>query len=392
MWLAAVVLSVDQLIAWGVLYYAYVVFSVPLAAELGVSQQAIAGAFSVSLLISGALALRVGRALDRHGSYVALIGGAAIGAVALVLIASARGCFVLLMGFIVLGVAQALSLYEPAFRAVVGWFDDERARGRALLVITMLGGFASTVFLPVTTLLTDRLGWRTALYVLSAIVCLVLIPIRATLPRAFNARAPAHRDARETAHASVRWLAAAFSVQAFVSTAVVLELLWFLVEQGRTQTAAALHAGFAGAAQVPGRLLFGFIKRSVDTRRRLPLLFMSQAIALLMMLAGRGAVSTAGILVFGATSGMMTLERATVVLEWYERQAFGSESGRISGVSNMAKAAAPFAVVTIHQTMSYAGAFVALAITLMFGAACVVVADRRRSQESDSVQPLVQEL
>ena len=48
-------------------------------------------------------------------------------------------------------------LYEPAFAVVVRWFHDRR---RALLAVTLVAGFASTVALPTANALTESLGWR----------------------------------------------------------------------------------------------------------------------------------------------------------------------------------------------------------------------------------------
>ena len=45
-----------------------------------------------------------------------------------------------------IGVALALTLYEPAFAAASTWF--ERGRSRALLILTTVAGLASTIFLP----------------------------------------------------------------------------------------------------------------------------------------------------------------------------------------------------------------------------------------------------
>jgi MFS family permease len=378
LWLAAGVLSVDQLIAWGIFYYAYTVLSTPIALELGISRPWVAGAFSMCLLISGALAQRVGSTLDRHGTKKALIAGAVIGALALLLLSIAGNLFLLFAAFALLGVAQALSLYEPAFRTIVAWFDEERSRARALLLVTITGGFASTVFLPLTSALTHEVGWRATVVILAIAVLLLLLPSRSLLPLTV-----VHADQRPTTQpsraSSLRWLAAGFAIQAFVSTGVFLDLMWHLVEQGSTETRAAAIAGLAGAAQVPGRIGLGFLQRAIGTKHRLPLLFLTQTAALMVIVFGSGAVAIAGILAFGGASGMMTLERANVVIEWYDRRTFGADSGRISSAATVTKALSPFFVEAMHEAASYAHVFVLLGIAAAFGAGCVVIAARRRA-------------
>ena len=45
-----------------------------------------------------------------------------------------------------------------AFATVTTWF--ERDRPRAMLVVTLAAGFASTIFLPLSAWLVSALGWR----------------------------------------------------------------------------------------------------------------------------------------------------------------------------------------------------------------------------------------
>jgi len=59
-------LAWTETISWGVVYYAFSVFLRPIQAELGWSQVALTGAFSLALLLSGIAAIPVGRLLDTH--------------------------------------------------------------------------------------------------------------------------------------------------------------------------------------------------------------------------------------------------------------------------------------------------------------------------------------
>ena len=60
-----------------------------------------------------------------------------------------------------------MTLYEPAF-AVVARRYGANSRG-GITALTLWGGFASTVFVPLTQLLLDHLGWRDTLMALGAI-------------------------------------------------------------------------------------------------------------------------------------------------------------------------------------------------------------------------------
>ena len=67
-WRIAGALAVTQTVGYGVLYYAFSVFALPMEAELGWSRAQTSGAYSLALLVSGVVAIPVGRYVDRHGA------------------------------------------------------------------------------------------------------------------------------------------------------------------------------------------------------------------------------------------------------------------------------------------------------------------------------------
>jgi MFS family permease len=84
-WAIVAALSVTETVSWGILYYAFAAFLVPMHRELGLSTAALTGAFSVALLVSSAAGIGVGRYLDRH-SPRALMTAASVAGVVLVLV------------------------------------------------------------------------------------------------------------------------------------------------------------------------------------------------------------------------------------------------------------------------------------------------------------------
>lgn len=375
-------LSLDQLVAWGALYYSYSILAVPIARDLALPTVTVAAAFSGSLLISSLSAPRVGRLLDRRGARPVLAYGALIAPLALGGLALVDRVPTLLFMFAALGVAQALSLYEPAFRAVVDWFPDARARSHALLILTAIGGFASTVFLPFTAALLNWMGWRPTLVILATLTAMVAIPIRLLLPRraALSSRTEEARPGAlaERSLPTTRLLSTGFALQAFAATGAMLCLAWQFVERGETLAAAASLAGLAGAAQVPGRLLLSSVSNVVPTDQRLPLLLVVQGVALAAVALLSGPPLILAVIIFGATAGVMTLERAAVVLEWFGRDAFSTASGQLTAAALFARAGAPFAVEVLHARLSYAAVLQLLAICLLIGSGIVGLAIRGR--------------
>jgi MFS family permease len=107
--------------------------------------------------------------------------GSALGSVLLLAWASVENLWVLYLAWIGIGLAMAATLYEPAFAVLAKWF--ERGLARALLLVTLAGGLASTIFLPLTAWLVGAQGWRGALLTLGAILALLTIPPHALVLR-----------------------------------------------------------------------------------------------------------------------------------------------------------------------------------------------------------------
>jgi MFS family permease len=380
LWAAVAGLSLDQLVAWGVLYYAYTVLSVPIAADLGVSRLHVAAAFSVCLLVAGWMGRHVGAVLDARGTRGSLRLGALLAPLVFAALALVADMASLVVAFALLGVVQALALYEPAFRTIVDWCPEERARSRAMLGLTIVGGFASTVFLPLTGWLLTQRSWRETVLVLAAGLAVVLVPTRFLLPLSSRG-GPRAAVARLHAPPSARRLAVGLALHSLASTGVFVYLMWHLMEQGASLGAAAGLAGLAGGAQGLGRLVSGPLRRAAGGGHFLPLLLLAQAVALLGVVALEGGAMTACVILFGAVSGVMTLERATVLIEWYGRATFGAHQGRLAAATSTARAVSPFLVEGGHVIASYAVVFGVLAGVLMLSAWVCQSAARLHHQE-----------
>ena len=81
-----------------------------------------------------------------------------------------------------IGLTMAAVLYEPAFAVIATWFGDAAERTRALLVLTVIAGFASVIYVPLAGWLVQTLGWRHALIVLAVLLALLTVLPNATCP------------------------------------------------------------------------------------------------------------------------------------------------------------------------------------------------------------------
>jgi MFS family permease len=184
-------LSITETVSWGILYYAYAVFLVPMERELGFSTAELTGAFSLALLVTAVAGIAVGRYLDRC-SPRALMTAGAIAATALVLAWSQiDGLADFYALWIAIGLVMAVVLYEPAFTVLAKWFPDPGERRRALTTLTLVAALASFIFLPLSQALVDAHGWRDALVILAVVLGATTIPLHGlALRRARRRRDP----------------------------------------------------------------------------------------------------------------------------------------------------------------------------------------------------------
>ncbi|WP_240779848.1 MFS transporter, partial [Nonomuraea zeae] len=250
-------LAITQTAGYGVLYYAFSVFIPPMSRDLHAGVAQLTGAITLAVLVSGVVAPVIGRWLDRHGGRGLMTAGSVVGALAVLAWSQVRTVAQLYLVCGVLGVASAMVLYEAAFAVIVAWFDAAR-RARALLAVTVVAGFASSIFLPLTGFLVDRYGWRQALVLLAAGYALTTVPLHALAVRGRGA--PPHANRREIVGTALRerpfWLlAAAFLTQTGAVAVMGVLLVTYLIVLGHPPVFAAAVAGLLGVLSVTGRLV-----------------------------------------------------------------------------------------------------------------------------------------
>ena len=168
------VLSALQLITWGSVFYGFALFMAPLENALGMSRAESSLGFSLMLLAEGVLAFPVGRWIDRGHERAVMTGGSLLVGLAFLAHSQISSVPEFYAVWTLLGVGLAGTLYPPAFAVLTRRFPQHFRR--AIIILTFLGGLASTVFIPLVAWLIDALEWRDALCVLAAMHLLVCAP------------------------------------------------------------------------------------------------------------------------------------------------------------------------------------------------------------------------
>ena len=121
-WAVVAGLCVTETVSWGIIYYGFPVMLRPMEAELGFSRAEITGAFSAGLAVAALAGLPVGRWIDRHGARSLMTVGSILATALVVLWASSHTLLALYSVWILMGLAMAAVLYEPAFVVLTKWF------------------------------------------------------------------------------------------------------------------------------------------------------------------------------------------------------------------------------------------------------------------------------
>src|SRR5450631_1456 len=112
------VLGINQTLSWGMTFYLPAVIIVPAAHDLRQSTFALLGAFTMSLLIAGTCAPRVGRWIDHHGGKGSIAGSIVVLAAGQAILAVSPGIEVWYLGWAILGIGMAMGLYDAAFATI----------------------------------------------------------------------------------------------------------------------------------------------------------------------------------------------------------------------------------------------------------------------------------
>jgi predicted MFS family arabinose efflux permease len=357
-WRLVAALSLAQLVSWGSIYYSFSLFVVPMERELGWSRTQLNGALSAGLLVAGLAGYWVGAWIDRGGGRVVMSLGSVLAAVLLAAWSRVASLELFYLLWLAIGLSLAATLYEPVFAVITRLYP--RSYGTRITVLTLVGGLASTVFIPLTQVLVEALGWRPALVVLAACNVAICLPIHVlglsdpaireeAAPR--TARAPGGDEPfRRALRHPVFWaLALSFTFYTAILSALTFHLIPLLTERGvPTATMLAAIATF-GPSQVAGRLVLLALRRQATAAfaGRCAFIAYPAAVAILLFLPASTLALFAFSMLFGAANGVLTIVRGIAVPELMWREGYGAINGALTLPVNIARGLAPYGAAVI---------------------------------------------
>jgi MFS family permease len=385
-------IALGQLIAWGTLYYSFALVIGPMAEELGWSRVDLNFGLTLGLIAASLAAIPVGRWIDRHGGRWAMAGGSAAAALLLALWSQTDSLTVFYLIWIAIGLTHACSLSEAAYNVVAANTGDYR---RAVMGITLITGFSSTVTIPFISWVVEEGGWRNALLVLAAVqllgpallywTCLRdTVSTRQKLAQQSDGHAVAHLPLAGAFRDSRLWvMAACFGAQIFCSSGMTFHIIPILQERGYEMAVIAGLLALQGPSQVMARLLVVLLGRTTSTATLGRLSFVMLVVSMLLLCLG-SSLGVPGLVVYimlyGAASGLVIVVRTTSTLEYLGGYGFGTAAGALALATLLPRTGAPTAIAALWEMIgSYTPVLWMIVLLIVGGTAAFWYISGRRA-------------
>ncbi|MFN4099888.1 MAG: MFS transporter [Pararhodobacter sp.] len=376
-------LGATQVLGYGTIYYAYPILAPAVAQEFGVGEPLLFGLLSAGLLLGGLTAPFLGRLLDRIGAARVMTGGSLIMALLLALLAMAPNLYVFGGLILLIEVLSFAVLYDAAFALLAQKRPGDTRK--SITRLTLIAGFASTIFWPLSGFLVGEFGWRGTqlIFAASHLLCaalhfwLIALPVKETPRTTGDVPPPAGPSPLMTGRVALRafrLLGLGFALTGMAISAITVHMVEILRSLALAEVA-YLAAMVMGPAQVAIRLVDATV-----WRHQHPLVIalissgaITLAIALLFLPGPASVLAFAFAMMLGAGAGLSSIVRGAVPVALFGASGLGQRLGQLAAIRSMLGATAPFlfAWAAAAYSMSWAiGAALGLA---MAGLAAVLL-------------------
>lgn len=371
---AVVGFSVTQIVGWGSTYYLPSVLARPMMGDLGLSHEMIFAGVTLMLVLGAFLGPRAGFVMQQRGVRGVMTAGWLATGAGLGILAFSQGFASYMLAWIVIGLASPFSMSQGALTGLAAVSGPSARRAIAMLMV--LSGLSSTIFWPVIAALEEALGWRGACVILALIHLFICAPIPWIVMRVPKGNEPeADREAEPEPAPLLRpeqrrlgfiLAAVTFSASGLVSWGLPLHLIEIVARLGQPGDAAVFIAALVGPAQLVARFVEMTAGQRVNilTTNFAALALMPVAVLLPIVFGPSLATVLGLVLLYGVTSGLVSVARNVLPLMLFGRAGYGLMLGRLALPQNLAFAVAPLLYAWIMDSFG-TGATLVLSLAPM---------------------------
>lgn len=363
-------LGITTTIGYGTLYYSISIMSEEIASYFTWSKSFIFGILSLGILLGGLLAPIVGKILDKHGARWIMSFGSVFCALGLVLLAYVQTKYQFIFAILFLEMVSVLVLYEAAF---VAFSQLAGVRARLPIVqITLMAGFASTIFWPLITYLLTIFTWREVYQVLALFHLFIALPIHFFVLKPNLLLNNTHFEDKNFTDCiclegkqkkkSLIILAIAFSLLAIPISAMQTQFLAIFKGFGMEAATAVALGALIGPSQVVARVM------ELSLSKKITPLFTAIS-SIFLMLLGLFALILSGydyliallfVLLYGAGQGLSDIVRGTLPLYLFGKDGYGQTIGKLNLFRLIVTSMVPFGFALILENFGVRTATIGL--------------------------------
>lgn len=396
-WVIVAVMAATGAVSMGMGSLNFGLFIKPMGDELGIGRAAFGWAQTARQGASSATSPLIGWLLDRYGSRLMLPVAALATGCALVGLAYITSAWHLVVLFVVMGLVGmsgpgALVTTVP----VLKWFV--RNRGKAVAFVGLGIPVGALLFIPLTQVLIDEIGWRGAWIVLAIIGICVIVPLAAIFVRRQPEDVGLVPDGdlpddpgdgsepmrvvdevswtvREAVRTSTLWrLVIVFSMVQLATGTVALHRIAAFMDRGMDPTLISFATAFDAVAAGGSTFMFGMLVRWIPARFLGAVGFsMLAGASVLTIYATNLPIMFTSMAIFGVGIGGMMFLNNFIWADYFGRGSVGGIRGLANPINLVVGGiGAPAAGYVRDWTGSYDPAWW-VGVGLMSGAALLIV-------------------
>jgi MFS family permease len=355
-------LGITTTIGYGTLFYSFTIMSTQIQNEFSWTRSFIFGIFSLGILLGGFLAPIIGKLLDNHGARIIMTIGSFLCFLGLYGISLIQNEWQYIISILFLEVVSTLVLYESAFVAF-SQLAGNKAR-IPITQITLIAGFASTIFWPLISYLLTIMNWRDVYITLGLFHIIFAMPIHYFVLKQ-NLLINNYNDEKnlsnlhdtlnlqgENLKEAKIYLILIFSLIAIPLTVMQTHFMGLLAEFGFEMASAVLLGTIIGPAQVVARIVEIILSKKITPLQSgfYSILILSIGLIFLTFSGYSYYMALLFVILYGAGQGLLSIIRGSIPLYLFGKTGYGKITGDINLYRNIVVATIPFGFALFMDT------------------------------------------
>jgi MFS family permease len=390
-WRIVAICFVVATFGWAFGFYGQSVYLAELHRMHGWSTSLISGGTTFFYLFGAALVVFVAEAIRSFGPRNCLLAGVGVMAVAVVLIGQVGQPWQLYAVDALLALGWAGTSLGIITNTLGLWF--EKKRGMAISLALNGASFGGIAGVPLLVVAIDRLGFSAAMVASALAMIVVTIPLILTFvgtpPRVAGSAAstadtasPTQIRSRALRDFGFLSVSIAFALVLFAQVGFIVHLISFLDPVIGRERAAVAVALLTAMAMI-GRILFSTVIDRLNQRMASALSFLSQAVALVIVIQSQNAVLLiAASALFGFSVGNLITLPSLIVQREFPPQSFGVLVALITAINQITYAFGPGFVGLLRDLSgSYTLPFYVCIALELTAAALIMMRGRSRRRD-----------